>query len=354
MPRNRPGRSNFASLSRRSHRSQYPVFKVRRAAISRARNHYTHVGASRRRESAAPRLLHTCAPGDRRPTDACATRNPRAGRADAAGRAGIKLGLAHVDARFGTATSMCLGQGGGRPGIALGTGGPSACTCHPSGSAADATTVAPRGRGPRRPRGGGRSGPRDPCGTRRPAGPGPSPACALAADCLPRAGGRAPERGVGHERADLHGRPPPGCAAGRVTASLQGSSRHRPSVPPRHPRCRRPAASAAGSRGPRHGRRGRAQPEGAAGRGGSPRRPPRTRRGPAPCGAGPRLCSAEMRVVGQRRPALPRAYPAVPSALGGLTSGFGMGPGVPPLPWSLTGDGHSCHQGRALRAAQRD
>ena len=49
----------------------------------------------------------------------------------------------------------------------------------------------------------------------------------------------------------------------------------------------------------------------------------------------------EMPVVGQRRPALPRAHPAVPSALGGLTSGFGMGPGVPPLPWSLTNDGHS-------------
>ena len=37
----------------------------------------------------------------------------------------------------------------------------------------------------------------------------------------------------------------------------------------------------------------------------------------------------------------PTGYPAVPSALGGLTSGFGMGPGVPPLPWSLTNDGHS-------------
>ena len=48
---------------------------------------------------------------------------------------------------------------------------------------------------------------------------------------------------------------------------------------------------------------------------------------------------AETPVVGQRRPALPRADPAVPSALGGLTSGFGMGPGVPPLPWSLTNDG---------------
>ena len=86
-------------------------------------------------------------------------------------------------------------------------------------------------------------------------------------------------------------------------------------------------------------------------------RPPgaQTQGGPAPPGAGPPLdVSCEMRVVGQRRPALPRAYPAVPSALGGLTSGFGMGPGVPPLPWSLTGDGHSCPSGRALRAAQRD
>ena len=49
----------------------------------------------------------------------------------------------------------------------------------------------------------------------------------------------------------------------------------------------------------------------------------------------------------------PTDYSAVPSALGGLTSGFGMGPGVPPLPWSLTNKGHSavggawpCPQGR--------
>lgn len=41
--------------------------------------------------------------------------------------------------------------------------------------------------------------------------------------------------------------------------------------------------------------------------------------------------------TGQRRPALPRADPAVPSALGGLASGFGMGPGVPRPPWPLTG-----------------
>jgi hypothetical protein len=65
-----------------------------------------------------------------------------------------------------------------------------------------------------------------------------------------------------------------------------------------------------------------------------------------------------MPLVGQRRPALPRTRSAVPSALGGLTSGFGMGPGVPPLPWSLTNEGHSAVRGRAcrraLRAAQRD
>ena len=41
--------------------------------------------------------------------------------------------------------------------------------------------------------------------------------------------------------------------------------------------------------------------------------------------------------AGRRRPALPPAKPAVPSALGGLTSGFGMGPGVPPLLWPPTG-----------------
>ena len=41
----------------------------------------------------------------------------------------------------------------------------------------------------------------------------------------------------------------------------------------------------------------------------------------------------------------PTDYSAVPSALGGLTSGFGMGPGVPPLPWSLTNKGHSAVRG---------
>ena len=60
---------------------------------------------------------------------------------------------------------------------------------------------------------------------------------------------------------------------------------------------------------------------------GSPAAPPR----PSPPDAG-RAPS-----TGQRRPALPRADPAVPSALGGLASGFGMGPGVPRPPWPLTG-----------------
>lgn len=68
--------------------------------------------------------------------------------------------------------------------------------------------------------------------------------------------------------------------------------------------------------------------------------------------------------TGQRRPALPRADPAVPSALGGLASGFGMGPGVPRPPWPLTGGRRSScdvrvpptlegNLPRALGAAQR-
>ena len=43
----------------------------------------------------------------------------------------------------------------------------------------------------------------------------------------------------------------------------------------------------------------------------------------------------------------PTDYSAVPSALGGLTSGFGMGPGVPPLPWPLTNEGPSAFKPRA-------
>ena len=73
---------------------------------------------------------------------------------------------------------------------------------------------------------------------------------------------------------------------------------------------------------------------------------PRYEKGPR--ASGPRPLCLEMPspnkktpLVGQRRPALPRTDSAVPSALGGLTSGFGMGPGVPPLPWPLTNKGRS-------------
>ena len=64
---------------------------------------------------------------------------------------------------------------------------------------------------------------------------------------------------------------------------------------------------------------------------------PRARRGAPPVAKTP--------PVGQRRPGLPRALPAVQSALGGLTSGFGMGPGVPPLPWPLAVWGRSASGG---------
>ena len=55
----------------------------------------------------------------------------------------------------------------------------------------------------------------------------------------------------------------------------------------------------------------------------------------------------KMPLGGRRRPALPRTSSAVPSALGGLTSGFGMGPGVPPLPWPPAAKGRSAVAGRA-------
>ena len=65
---------------------------------------------------------------------------------------------------------------------------------------------------------------------------------------------------------------------------------------------------------------------------GAPRRdPPAAPPRPSP------LHTGRAPSTGQRRPALPRADPAVPSALGGLASGFGMGPGVPRPPWPLTG-----------------
>ena len=63
--------------------------------------------------------------------------------------------------------------------------------------------------------------------------------------------------------------------------------------------------------------------------------------------------------TGQRRPGLPRADPAVLSARWGLASGFGTGPGVPPMLWPLTGGRRpplrcpGSHFTRALGAAWR-
>ena len=86
--------------------------------------------------------------------------------------------------------------------------------------------------------------------------------------------------------------------------------------------------------------------------------PPNSRkRKRPPDESGGRTLHSKMPFVGQRRPILPRTYSAVLSALGGLTSGFGMGPGVPPLLWSLTNERHSVFnraRRRALGAAQRD
>ena len=93
------------------------------------------------------------------------------------------------------------------------------------------------------------------------------------------------------------------------------------------PRPRAPAAWKKGPGGPSAERYGERERERGAPRRGSPASPPR----PSPRFTG-RAPS-----TGQRRPALPRADPAVPSALGGLASGFGMGPGVPRPPWPLTG-----------------
>lgn len=129
----------------------------------------------------------------------------------------------------------------------------------------------------------------------------------------------------------------------RVSPAGSGPGRRRPRPSPRST-----------SPGPGPGHRGRdAAQRGGAGRGKGwlKRRRPGGRLDP------PGDVDTEMPLVGQRRPALPRTDSAVPSALGGLTSGFGMGPGVPPPPWSLTNEGHSAVRGgpsgRALGAAQR-
>lgn len=67
-----PGSSNFASLSSSIFRSQYPVFKVRRARRARgsqlrAGNYYTRLPRPRGRESGSSRFLHISARGDASP-----------------------------------------------------------------------------------------------------------------------------------------------------------------------------------------------------------------------------------------------------------------------------------------------
>ena len=144
-----------------------------------------------------------------------------------------------------------------------------------------------------------------------------------------------------------------GATSSVAVSGSQGSSRARAAGV-----CRRAVARGVNIRSRPAARKGRGAPPrlahnsgGAvrAGRGAAKRKG-----GPPGVRAAPR--HRKMPLVGQRRPALPRTYSAVPSALGGLTSGFGMGPGVPPPPWSLTNEGHSAvrgRPGRALRAAQR-
>ena len=74
-------------------------------------------------------------------------------------------------------------------------------------------------------------------------------------------------------------------------------------------------------------------------------RPPIQQEAPSALAEG--ASPGKMPLGGRRRPALPRTSSAVPSALGGLTSGFGMGPGVPPLPWPPAAKGRSAVAGRA-------
>ena len=90
------------------------------------------------------------------------------------------------------------------------------------------------------------------------------------------------------------------------------------------------------------------------GRGGRPLAPLRGARAArirekAPSALAEGASPGKMPLGGRRRPALPRTVSAVPSALGGLTSGFGMGPGVPPLPWPPAAKGRSAVSGRASR-----
>ncbi len=116
-----------------------------------------------------------------------------------------------------------------------------------------------------------------------------------------------------------------------------------PSTVPTHPGGRkgrgapRPPGGPARPPGPTAGR-----PWEIAGAPGSRRRGARKAKRAGPRRA-PLRTYMEVPSTGQRRPALPRASPAVPSALGGLASGFGMGPGVPRPPWPLTGGRRSAH-----------
>ncbi len=123
--------------------------------------------------------------------------------------------------------------------------------------------------------------------------------------------------------------------AARRYIAIPGAPRGRHSRPPRFLHIRGPRGGGALPPGPAAG-----LPWETAGAPGS-RRAGKAKR------AGPRrapLCTyMEVPSTGQRRPALPRASPAVPSALGGLASGFGMGPGVPRPPWPLTGGRRSAH-----------
>ena len=148
-----------------------------------------------------------------------------------------------------------------------------------------------------------------------PAGPGP----AGAPPAPDGASAPSPARTAPGERGRAAGKAPSGPAA-----DMDGSVR---------PANRRPGDAALGRGPPRHGKgpRGPSNSNGEKKRGrrggDAPAAPPR----PSP------LYTGRAPSTGQRRPALPRAGPAVPSALGGLASGFGMGPGVPRPPWPLTG-----------------
>ena len=154
-----------------------------------------------------------------------------------------------------------------------------------------------------------------------------------------------------------------GTADGMMGRARTAVGRRRAAPPLATARIKGPGAAARAFNGLRGGLPRRRLPRRLKGDGGRGRA---RRAGKAKKEAGPRrapLCTyMQVPSTGQRRPALPRASPAVPSALGGLASGFGMGPGVPRPPWPLTGGRRSAHREvvmcvradpRALGAAQR-